>query len=229
MAGAVLLRETAPLSRPGSRVVFCDGEGAEQFRPPHLGWYVALMAAGLPELSLGIGDDRLTNAPWLIGRRINDRTAVTGCPFRGLVDIVNEDEGHVARCTSPNQRPSATTTSSATSPSHSDSSRTPKHASGPNGFPTSRERRGARCPCDRGGRHSAPRGGSHAWIQHSWLQHPGFLGSWLQHQVGPARSAHRRPTMRSAGPWHYSGVPMIARVRRSVPTISSSPDETSSP
>ena len=94
MAGAVLLRETAPLSWPGSRVVFCDGEGAEQVRPPHLGWYVALMAAGLPELSLGIGDDRLTNAPWLIGRRINDRTAVTGCPFRGLVDIVNEDEGH---------------------------------------------------------------------------------------------------------------------------------------
>src|SRR5207245_4930097 len=78
----------------GSAVLLGAGEGADLSRAPSLGCYVSLIPAGLPEIPLGIGDDRLTQAPRLIGRRIDDGPAVPGGQLHGLVDIVDEDEDH---------------------------------------------------------------------------------------------------------------------------------------
>ena len=65
---------------------------------PALRRHIAQVPTWLPQIALGIADNRLAESPGLVGWRINDRPAVLSRLRYDLVDIVDEDKRHRPQC-----------------------------------------------------------------------------------------------------------------------------------
>ena len=58
---------------------------------------VANVLRRLPQIPLGIANDRLAKAPWLLCRTIQDRTTVRHCSLDHGIDVVDEDKRHLSQ------------------------------------------------------------------------------------------------------------------------------------